>query len=126
MGLTPLHSHQMDLQRRWRFSTGILNADDYALIDSAAGAGGATDYYRGDFNYSDSTNSDDYFLIEQGIFGQGGVLPMSCAARSGITTGNATFPPSSAPSPPGQSRIQRKRKGMADVSPCPCEVTHSS
>jgi len=74
---------------------GVLNADDYARIDSAAGAGGATDYYSGDFNYSDSTNSDDYFLIDKAYSGQGSVLsdtPAPLAAESQTITRTARRP----------------------------------
>jgi hypothetical protein len=74
---------------------GMLNADDYALIDSAAGAGGATDYYHGDFDYSDTTNPDDYFFIDKAYSGQAGTLsdgPTPLAAESQTATRHAPRP----------------------------------
>jgi hypothetical protein len=56
---------------------GLLNADDYAIIDAAIGGGGATDYSTGDFDYSDTTNSDDYFLIDKAYSGQDAVFRMA-------------------------------------------------
>ena len=52
---------------------GVVNADDYFLIDS----GYITQkrgWYNGDFNYDGMVNADDYFLIDSGFIGQTGVL----------------------------------------------------
>ena len=52
---------------------GMVNADDYFLIDS----GYITQkkgYYNGDFNYDGVINADDYFLIDSAYIGQEGIL----------------------------------------------------
>ena len=55
---------------------GLINADDYFLIDSAyiTQKGG---YYNGDFNYDGVINADDYFLIDSAFIGQSGPLTAS-------------------------------------------------
>jgi hypothetical protein len=40
---------------------GVINGDDYFLIDAHAVVGG---YHNGDFDYSSNVNADDYFLID--------------------------------------------------------------
>ena len=53
---------------------GVVNADDYALID-AGFAAQQFGYSSGDFNYSGgSPNSDDYFLIDKAYNDQSGIL----------------------------------------------------
>lgn len=52
---------------------GIVNADDYFLIDSGyiTQKGG---YYNGDLNLDGVVNADDYFMIDSAFIGQTGPL----------------------------------------------------
>jgi len=52
---------------------GVVNADDYHLIDKAfiVQPGG---WYNGDFNYDGVINADDYFLIDRAFLCQSGPL----------------------------------------------------
>jgi len=52
---------------------GVVNADDYFLIDSNY-IPQKPGYYNGDFNYDDVINADDYFLIDSAFLGQTGPL----------------------------------------------------
>ena len=64
---------------------GIVNADDYFLIDSGFITQGKG-YYHGDFNYDGIVNADDYFLIDSAFLGQ--------TASLALTTPGAHSPPS--------------------------------
>ncbi|HEV8291198.1 MAG TPA: hypothetical protein VGP94_04725, partial [Tepidisphaeraceae bacterium] len=58
---------------------GIINADDYALIDTGyADRATAKGFRNGDFDYSGSINADDYFLIDQAMSTP--AAPLSAAA----------------------------------------------
>jgi len=48
---------------------GVINADDYFLIDSAF-ITQKPGWYNGDFNYDGVVNADDYFLIDSAFIGQ--------------------------------------------------------
>ncbi len=61
---------------------GTLDADDLARIDAGFATHSATDYFGGDFDYSDITNSDDYFLIDKAFWGQGSPLSAEAAPAS--------------------------------------------
>jgi len=52
---------------------GVVNADDYFLIDSGL-LTQESGYYNGDFNYDGVINADDYCLIDGAFLGQGGPL----------------------------------------------------
>ena len=52
---------------------GVVNADDYFLIDTGF-IGGGRRYQDGDLNYDGVINADDYFLIDGAFLGQGGPL----------------------------------------------------
>ena len=52
---------------------GVVNADDYFLID-AGFIGGGRRYQDGDLNYDGVINADDYFLIDGAFLGQSGPL----------------------------------------------------
>jgi len=58
---------------------GIVNADDYFLVDSGfiTQKGG---WYNGDFNYDGTVNADDYFLIDSAFIGQTAILSSRLAA----------------------------------------------
>jgi autotransporter-associated beta strand protein len=43
---------------------GVVNADDYALIDLNSTQAGASGFSKGDFNYDGRINADDYALID--------------------------------------------------------------
>jgi glucose/arabinose dehydrogenase len=43
---------------------GVINADDYALIDFYVQVEGSNGYFRGDFNFDGDINADDYALID--------------------------------------------------------------
>jgi len=55
---------------------GVINADDYFLIDSGY-ITQAKGYHNGDFNYDGVINADDYFLIDSTFIGQNGPLAAS-------------------------------------------------
>ncbi len=55
---------------------GIVNADDYFLIDSAFITQPAG-WYNGDFNYDGLINADDYFLIDSAFIAQSASLASS-------------------------------------------------
>lgn len=57
---------------------GIVNADDYFLIDSGFITQN-TGWYNGDFNHDGAVNADDYFLIDSAFIGQTGALGQSQA-----------------------------------------------
>ena len=61
---------------------GVVNADDYALIDGGF-ANHASGYGNGDVDYSGAINSDDYFYIDLGFANQGTQLAAPQAAESG-------------------------------------------
>jgi hypothetical protein len=47
---------------------GLINADDYALIDAGyANRATANGFRNGDFDYSGTINADDFFLIDQAM-----------------------------------------------------------
>jgi hypothetical protein len=88
-GLTPIHTtfagepvdaNAILVKYTWNGDAtldGVVNADDYALID-AGFASQFTGYYNGDFNFSgDIPNADDYFLIDKAFSGQSGPLGAS-------------------------------------------------
>ena len=58
---------------------GIVNADDYGLIDRGftSQEGG---WYNGDFNYDGVVNADDYGLIDRAFIGQSGQLSATSSA----------------------------------------------
>ena len=58
---------------------GIVNADDYFLVDSGfiTQKGG---WYNGDFNYDGVVNADDYFLIDSAFIGQTGWMAIGHVA----------------------------------------------
>ncbi|MCY2954747.1 MAG: PEP-CTERM sorting domain-containing protein [Planctomycetota bacterium] len=55
---------------------GIINADDYFLVDSGFISQRGT-YQHGDFNYDGIVNADDYFLIDSAYIAQSAVLSHS-------------------------------------------------
>jgi len=63
---------------------GIVNADDYFLIDSNY-IPQKPGYHNGDFNYDGLVNADDYFLIDFAFLGQTAPLSMK-------SIGNAPVP----------------------------------
>jgi hypothetical protein len=70
---------------------GMINADDYARIDSGyATRLTSKGYYNGDFDYSGLIDADDYFLIDRAMGTQGAVLagetPVAVAASSAPAT----------------------------------------
>jgi len=60
---------------------GVVNADDYFLIDSGF-LSQAAGYRNGDLNYDGVVNADDYFLIDSAFLGQTGPLAAAAAAES--------------------------------------------
>jgi hypothetical protein len=60
---------------------GLVNADDYFLIDSGFITQGKG-YQSGDFNYDGVINADDYFLIDSAYIGQSGPLAASKPERA--------------------------------------------
>jgi hypothetical protein len=59
---------------------GIVNADDYALLDRGYAAGGAF-WWQGDFNYDGAIDENDYLLIDT-TYGQiHGLSPELLARR---------------------------------------------
>jgi len=62
---------------------GVINADDYFLIDSGyiTQEGG---WYNGDFNYDGVVNADDYFLIDSAFIGQEGLLSAGTAVEGAM------------------------------------------
>jgi hypothetical protein len=53
---------------------GVIDANDYLLLDDNFNAGGAlTGWYNGDFNYDGVINGDDYTLIDNAFNTQGSV-----------------------------------------------------
>ncbi len=61
---------------------GVINSDDYALIDFFAGTNQPT-YYRGDFNYDGSINADDYSLIDFNLAHQSGPASLTAVPEPG-------------------------------------------
>ena len=64
---------------------GIVNADDYGLIDRGfvSQKGG---WYNGDFNYDTMVNADDYGLIDRAFVGQTGPLSVPSFSRSFVSS----------------------------------------
>ena len=58
---------------------GIVNADDYFLIDTGF-ITQTPGFYHGDFNYDNIINADDYFLIDSAFLAQTG--PLADSSRS--------------------------------------------
>jgi hypothetical protein len=69
---------------------GVINFDDYFLIDTGYLAQPADPLYRdGDFNYDGLINFDDYFLIDQAFLEQSGVPGTSAGTLSGSEAADA-------------------------------------
>ncbi len=67
---------------------GLINADDYFLIDSSFITKPANPgYYDGDFTYDGLINADDYFYIDSAYIGQSG----NAADHLYISSGNYVF-----------------------------------
>ncbi|MCY2950604.1 MAG: hypothetical protein NTU53_01345 [Planctomycetota bacterium] len=62
---------------------GVINADDYFLIDSGFILQ-AEGWYNGDFNYDGVVNADDYFLIDSAFIGQSGPLSAEHSRMSAV------------------------------------------
>jgi len=62
---------------------GIVNADDYFLIDSGY-ITQAKGYQNGDFNYDDIINADDYFLIDSAYIGQS--VPLAASKPQSVVS----------------------------------------
>ena len=62
---------------------GVINADDYFLIDSNY-IPQKRGWYNGDFNYDSVINADDYFLIDSAFLGQTGPLSAGGARPSTV------------------------------------------
>jgi len=60
---------------------GVVNADDYFLIDSNY-IPQKPGWYNGDFNYDGLVNADDYFLIDSAFLGQTGPLASLAPPRN--------------------------------------------
>jgi alpha-D-ribose 1-methylphosphonate 5-triphosphate synthase subunit PhnH len=60
---------------------GVINADDYALIDLYSQFAGSSGFSQGDFNYDGAVNADDYALIDVNVMRQGASL----GGRAGLT-----------------------------------------
>jgi autotransporter-associated beta strand protein len=60
---------------------GVINADDYALIDLYSQAPGASGYGHGDINYDGAINADDYATIDLNIARQGDPILVRPAAQ---------------------------------------------
>jgi len=72
---------------------GVVNADDYFLIDSNC-IPQKPGYYNGDFNFDSVVNADDYFLIDSAFIGQSG--PLAGGESAAATTHAAPKPADSA------------------------------
>jgi hypothetical protein len=81
---------------------GLVNADDYFLIDSGFIAQGGG-YHSGDFTLDGFINADDYFLIDSAFIGQTGPLA-------------ATKPAAAAPGLFSVSSIQASSAGIDAVT----------
>jgi len=89
---------------------GVVNADDYFLIDS----GFITQkpgWYNGDFNYDGVVNADDYFLIDSAFLGQSGPL---AGGESAAATTHAAPEPADAAAVEDAVIVQPARKQEAD------------
>ncbi|MCY2952158.1 MAG: lamin tail domain-containing protein [Planctomycetota bacterium] len=83
---TALKDNSVHVKYTWNGDAnldGLVNADDYFLIDSAF-ISQAKGFYNGDFNYDDIINADDYFLIDSAFISQTG--PLSAIALTAIDT----------------------------------------
>jgi hypothetical protein len=76
---------------------GVVNADDYALIDLYSQVPGESGYGRGDFNYDGRINADDYALIDANIQRQNGSY--ADGLPRGIGGGSATAGLTAVPEP---------------------------
>jgi hypothetical protein len=66
VGSEALGAYDILIKHTWNGDAnldGVVNADDYFLIDSGRLAG-KRGYANGDFNYDGNINADDYFLID--------------------------------------------------------------
>ncbi len=73
---------------------GIIDGDDYFLVDSNVGTvGGSVNYQSGDFNYDGRIDADDYFLIDANY----GKASAPLAGGAPFVTGSAFVPPQSNP-----------------------------
>ena len=72
----PLTANDIIIRYTWLGDAnldGVVNADDYFLIDSNY-IPQKPGWYNGDFNYDSVINADDYFLIDSAFLGQIGPL----------------------------------------------------
>ena len=89
---------------------GVVNADDYFLIDTGF-IGGGRRYQDGDLNYDGVINADDYFLIDSAFLGQTGPL---AGGESAAATTHAAPEPADAAAVEDAVIVQPARKQEAD------------
>jgi len=89
---------------------GVVNADDYFLIDTGFLTQKAG-YYNGDFNYDGVVNADDYFLIDSAFLGQSGPL---AGGESAAATTHAAPEPADSAAVEDAVIVQPARKQEAD------------
>ncbi|MCY2954850.1 MAG: PKD domain-containing protein [Planctomycetota bacterium] len=70
---------------------GIVNADDYFLIDSGF-ISQKSGWYNGDFNYDGVINADDYFLIDLAFTRQTGPLSARTTVEAATAPGGEQLP----------------------------------
>jgi len=70
---------------------GVVNADDYFLIDSNF-IPQAKGYQNGDFNYDNVVNADDYLLIDSAFIGQSGPLSVGTAVEAATAPAGEQLP----------------------------------
>ena len=89
---------------------GVVNADDYFLIDTGF-IGGGRRYQDGDLNYDGVVNADDYFLIDSAFIGQSGPL---AGGESAAATTHAAHDPADSAAVDDAVIVQPARKQKAD------------